>query len=234
MRLFHCFIAAMLFVGMTIPAPAQEVVVTATRSAQNREGFLGTSIPIITLKRTADFAVQRVAITGDTRDQALRRKEIYAMVKSAIDLAQRNGVELATGDYVVEPLTTGNYGNLTLVTDRRPDSERTSFIIKAKLEPGMDAKAALERISKFIKAVPPTGRAQMETVGDLTLSVLNPDQYRQQIIQMIATDAAATSARFGPEYGVEVRGLDRPVEWSRASLTEVFLYLPAAYVIRPK
>lgn len=234
MRAVRAFMAAALIAGMAMPAPAQEVVVSASRASANRDGFQGTSLPIITMRRTADFAVQRVAITGDTRDEALRRKEIYAMVKSAIERARQYGVELATGDYVVEALTLENYGNLTLSKDRRPDSERTSFIVKAKLEPGIDAKAALERISKFIKAVPPTGRAQMETVGDLTLSVLNPDQYRQKIIEMIAADAAATAARFGPDYGVEVRGLDRPVEWSRASLSEVFLYLPAAYVIRPK
>ena len=234
MDVIRSLMAAALIAGMATPAGAQEVVVTASRASGNREGFLGTSLPIITMKRTADFAVQRVAITGDTRDQALRRKEIYAMVKRAIELARQHQVELATGDYVVEALTLENYGNLTLASDRRPDSERTSFIVKAKLEPGTDAKAALERIANFIKAVPPTGRAQIETVGDLTLSVLNPDQYRQKIIEMIAADAAATAARFGPEYGVEVRGLDRPVEWSRASLTEVFLYLPAAYVVRPK
>jgi len=64
--------------------------------------------------------------------------------------------------------------------------------------------------------------------------VVNPDQYRPQIIDLIAADSAATSAKFGPSYGVEVRGLDRPVEWARASLTEVFLYLPSAYVVRPK
>ena len=31
-----------------------------------------------------------------------------------------------------------------------------------------------------------------------------------------------------------VGGLDRPVEWSRASLTEVFLYVPYTYVVVPK
>ena len=234
MRIIRALTAASLMVASILPAPAQEVVVTATRSASNRDGFQGTSIPIITLRRTADFAVQRVSITGDTRDEALRRKEIYAMVRSAIEQAGKHGVELATGDYVVEALTLANYGDLLLSRDGRPDSERTSFIIKLKLEPGMDARAALDRIAKFIKAVPPTGRAQIEKSGDMTLSVLNPDQYRNKIIEMIAADAATTAARFGPDYGVEVRGLDRPVEWSRASLTEVFLYLPAAYVIRPK
>jgi hypothetical protein len=42
------------------------------------------------------------------------------------------------------------------------------------------------------------------------------------------------AAKFGPNYAVEVRGLNRPVEWSRASLTEVFLYIPYELVIRPR
>ncbi|MFL9839364.1 TonB-dependent receptor [Sphingomonas sp. ST-64] len=234
MRIIRTLTAVLLMAASILPASAQEVVVSATRASANRDGFQGTSIPIVTLRRTADFAVQRVAITGDTRDEALRRKEIFAMVKSAIERAGQHGVELATGDYVVEPLTLANYGNLAVKRDSRPDSERTGFIIKVKLEPGMDARAALDRVTKFIKAVPPTGRAQIEKSGDMTLSVLDPDQYRETIIAMIAADARTTAARFGPDYGVEVRGLDRPVEWSRASLTEVFLYLPAAYVIRPK
>ena len=169
MRIIRALTAASLMVASILPAPAQEVVVTATRSAGNRDGFQGTSIPIVTMRRTADFAVQRVAITGDTRDEATRRKEIYAMVRSAIEQAGKHGVELATGDYVVEALTLANYGDLLLSRDGRPDSERTSFIIKVKLEPGMDARAALDRIARFIKAVPPTGRAQIEKSGDMSL-----------------------------------------------------------------
>ena len=42
------------------------------------------------------------------------------------------------------------------------------------------------------------------------------------------------AAKFGPEYAVEVRGLNRPVEWSGAGLTEVLLYIPYELVIVPK
>ena len=64
------------------------------------------------------------------------------------------------------------------------------------------------------------------------LSMIRPDQYRAQIIDLIAADAAASAAKFGPNYGVDVSGLDRPVEWTRAGPLDVFLYLPAAYVVR--
>jgi hypothetical protein len=73
----------------------------------------------------------------------------------------------------------------------------------------------------------------MRPSGDLTLSIVGPDQYRSRIIDLVAADAKATAAKLGPDYAVEAKGLDRPVEWSRASLTEVFLYVPYAYTVVP-
>ncbi|MDB5722627.1 MAG: TonB-dependent receptor, partial [Alphaproteobacteria bacterium] len=94
-------------------------------------------------------------------------------------------------------------------------------------------KAALDRIEAFIKSVPTVGRAEMRRKGDLTLSIVSPDQYRGQIVDLVAADARAMAARVGPDYAVEAKGLDRPVDWSRASLTEVFLYVPYSYSVVP-
>src|SRR5688572_11101659 len=107
------------------------------------------------MKRLADFAVQVVTIVGDTRDEQKRRDEILGMVKKAIELAgKRGGIELATGQFVVEPLTLANYRNLEIVEDdERDDVEQVSFLVKTRLAAGMDAKAALERIEAFVKAV---------------------------------------------------------------------------------
>ena len=55
------------------------------------------------------------------------------MVRGAIELARARGVELATGQMVVEPLTLANYRDLPLIGDGRPDSERVSFLIKTSL-----------------------------------------------------------------------------------------------------
>ena len=127
--------------------------------------------------------MQEVTISGDTREAARRHEEIFAMVKGAIELAGKRGeIELATGSMVVEPLTLTNYRSLTLKNDGRPDTDRATFLIKTRLAKGGDAKAALERIDAFIKAVPPVGRAELKASGDLTLSVVAPDQYRGQII----------------------------------------------------
>lgn len=211
---------------------ANEIIVTAARrEAKDYDG----DIPAVGLKRPADFAIQEVTVVGDTRDRDKRQAEIYAMVKGAVDLAEKRGdVRLATGEMIVEPLTPANYRNLKLKSDGRPDTDQTSFLVKARLSGSTDAKAALEHINAFIKAVPTVGRAEMRHTDDLTLSVVGPDKYRAQIVALVAADAQATAAQLGADYAVEAKGLDRPVEWSRASLTEVFLYVPYSYVVVPK
>lgn len=206
-----------------------EIVVTGMRKESDNYG-----VPAIGLRRIADYAVQEVEVAGDTREPQRRRDEIFEMIRGAIAMAGKSGgIELATGDMVVEPLTLENYRNLPLHNDGRPDTDKTSFLVKTKLSANGDAKAALDRIHAFIKAVPPVGRAEMRASGDLTLSIVGPDQYRSRIIDLVAADAHATAAKLGPDYAVEAKGLDRPVEWSRASLTEVFLYVPYSYTIVP-
>ncbi|NWN27572.1 TonB-dependent receptor, partial [Escherichia marmotae] len=85
-----------------------------------------------------------VRVAGDTREAAKRRDEIYAMIRGAIGLARQYDVELATGEYVVEPLTLANYRNLPLSNDGRPDTDKAVFLVKTRLAPGIDAKTALD------------------------------------------------------------------------------------------
>lgn len=208
-----------------------EVIVTGSR--RNSSDF-DASRPVVGLRRTADFAVLEVTVTGDTRDADKRRDEIFAMVKNAIGLAAISQVELATGDFIVEPLNLTNYRNLALKHGSRPDTDEAKILVKVKLGAGVDGAAAVARIEKFVKAVPAVGRAEMVASDDLTLSVVAPDQYRNQILDLVAANSKTTAARFGPEYAVEAKGLDRPVEWTRATLTDVFLYVPYNIVVRPK
>jgi hypothetical protein len=237
-RLFLCCVLAVCCSSVSIAAPpnsvqavgAQEIIVTGMRRQMDN---YDAQAPAVGLRKLADFAVQPVKVTGDTRDADLRHQEIYETIGRAIELANSYGVQLAFGDIVVEPLTLANYRSLTLDKDDRPDTNKVNLLVKAKLD-SADARDATARIDKFLKAIKPVGRALIEPDDDMTLSVVAPDQYRSEIGKIVATDAAGMAAKFGPDYAVEVRGLNRPVEWSRASLTEVFLYIPYELVIRPK
>jgi hypothetical protein len=209
---------------------SQEIIVTGLRREMDN---YDAQTPAVGLRKVADFAIQPVVVTGDTRDPDARHEEMYETIRRAIELAGSRGVQLAFGDVVVEPLTLANYRKLTLQKDDRPDSNKVELLVKAPLS-GSDAREATARIDRFLKAIKPVGRALVEPTRDMTLSVVAPDQYRAEIGKIIAADAAAMAAKFGPDYAVEVKGLNRPVEWSRASLTEVFLYIPYDLVVRPK
>ncbi len=227
-------ILGVLLVVTATPALAQdEIVVTGFRALDRDDDedkvlAMTPPAPVQMLRRTADFAVQQVIIVSDATDDDEARVEVFAMTRKAIELSAGAGTLLATGELVVQPLTVGNYKELEV------DDEQVKFLVKVPLAPGIDAKAALARIDKFIKAVPPVGRAEMKAYSQLTLSVVDPEQYRGAIIDLVAKDTTATSARFGTGYGVEVTGLDRPVQWQRAGLTEVQLFLPSATTVRPR
>lgn len=236
--------AAGVLAGAT-PASAQddEIIVTAMRrlvidddAERVVEKPILTPAPVQMLRRTADFAVQQVVVVSDTVEEADAHKEVRAMTRKAIDLSAGAGVQLASGQLVVEPLTPGNYTDLKIeeIDEDEIDGQAVKFLVKVPLAPGIDAKAALAKIDKFLKAVPAVGRAQIKAYSELTLSVVNPEQYRGAIIDLVAKDTGTTSGRFGAGYGLEVTGLDKPVQWKRASLTEVQLFLPSNSTVRPR
>ena len=223
-----------------------EIIVTGSlirkRNSDDQAKPVTPPASVQMLRRTADFAIQQVVVESDTVDEDDARKEVLAMVRKAIDLAGSSGVLVASGDIVVEPLTIGNYTDLKPLDgdddDNDPDDkiegQFVKFLVKVPLAPGIEARTALAKIDQFIKKVPQVGRAQMKPFSDLTLSVVNPEQYRGAIIDLVAKDTAATSAKFGAGYGVEVTGLDKPVQWKRASMTEVQLFLPSNSTTRPR
>jgi len=243
-------IALLLAAAVPASALAQdlnqgEIVVTGSRM---RPSYIDTrtnttvevsdddasALPAVGLRRRADYALLPVIIAGDTRERDQRRNEILTMVRSALERARGAGIELALGDFFVVPLTADNYRTLAFLGDGRPDSERVAFFIKTRLGTSADeANQAITRLEQFVRSVPAAGRAEMRAAGPLTLSIVAPDQYRNQILDLIATDARATAARFGPQQQIEAQGLDRPVEWRRAGVTEVFLYIPHRLIYRP-
>ncbi len=230
----HLFVmmgAALLAAPGAAFAQADEVIVTAQRSSAND---FNSAQPAVGLRRTADFAVQEITITGDSRDPDKRASEIYTTLANAIGQAPKSGVQLAYGDVTIQPVTLRNYRDLSLARDSRPDSQKLTLLVKAALQGGRDAQAAQAAITAFIKAVKLDGRALIESSEDLTFSVVDPAQYRPAIADVIAADAKAMAAKLGPDYGVEIEGLNRPVEWSRSGLSEVLLFIPYKLVIVPK
>ncbi|WP_260582639.1 TonB-dependent receptor [Sphingopyxis sp. PET50] len=207
-----------------------EVRVSAVRGSG--DGYFKESAPVIGLRRLADGAIQDILVTSDSRDSELRRQEIHAMLEATIRKADAAGLELVTGNFELTKVTLANYRELPLRSGRRSDTSEIAVTVKTKLAGPADS--AQSRIDSFIRSVPATGRSLIEKYGALQLTIVNPDQYRGQIIKLIADESRRASSAFGADYGVVVSGLDRHLVWNQASENEVFLYIPYGFTVQPK
>jgi len=96
------------------------------------------------------------------------------------------------------------------------------------------AAATEKKLTDFLKAISGSGRATIDKTGGLTLTIVNPDQYRDDIVKLVAEDAKHNAGIFGPDFAFHISGIDGQVAWSQVSSTDVFLYLPYKYTIVPK
>jgi hypothetical protein len=233
------FLAAGLLALATVSTPlfAQEtnapglgeVIVTGNRLSA---GYAQQDRPVVGLRRQADSAVIQVAISSDSRDYETRKREIHAVLLSTLDRAAAAGVELVTGNFELIPVTKANYQDLSFTGAGRVDTSKVDLMIKVKLS-GSRALAE-QKLTAFIKSVPGSGRGVIDKTSGLTLTIVNPDQYRDVIVKLVADSARRYAAMFGPDYAVQVSGIDGQVSWSQVSGTDVFLYVPYRYTIVPK
>lgn len=232
-----------------------EIMVTGSRISQNSLsqapiaiGGISYKPPVIGLKRQADSAVRNIEIVSDSRDEGMRRREVQAMLLDAIDRAKKDGVSLVTGSYELVELNRNNWqdqfpglaGKAESEDDEDEDEDEPGYEdsggsttirlkVKTKLEGSIDA--AQKKITAFTKAVPATGRSLIEQQGGLALTIIKPEQYRDEIYKRISEGARHAVSFYGPDYHVEVIGLSSDIAWQQVSNTEVFLYIPYSFTI---
>jgi len=231
------FLAATVLATATVPAFAQnagtpglgEVVVTGNRLNAR---YAQQDRPVVGLRRQADAAVLQLSIASDSRDPETRKREIHAILLAALDRAAAAGLDLVTGGFELTPVTKASYQDLPLVSAGRVDTSQATLMVKVKLAGSITV--AEQRLDAFIKSVPRTGRGTIDKAGGLSLTIVNPDQYRDAIVQLVADNARHYAAMFGPDYAVQASGVDGQVSWSQVSGTDVFLYVPYRYTIVPK
>ena len=243
------------------PALAQdgEIIVTAMKrsAAFGAPVAVVAGPPVIGLKRQADSAVRQIEIVSDSREADMREREVKAMLLAAIGRAKGAGLSLVVGQYEVTEVTPENWRDHFPALAGKPDTAadddddddddededtkpKPSFeddgstatarvMVKTRLD-GPIAAAQL-KIAGFVKAVPATGRSLIVQKGGLALTIVKPDQYREEIYRRVAEGAKQAVSFYGPDYGVDVTGLDRAIAWTQVSNTEVFLYVPYSFSI---
>src|SRR5436190_22851573 len=104
MRLFQIAssVAFMCVVGAPAFAQVDEVVVTGSRIS----GDDYSGIPSVVLLRRADFLVQRIQLTNDTRAEDARNAELHQTIRDMVsDASKRSGIALSYGDEFLIPIT---------------------------------------------------------------------------------------------------------------------------------
>lgn len=231
-------LAALVAVAAPGVAFAQDdgmIVVTGSRvERDDYDQYYDNEQSAIGLTRKADNFVKPIFINSDSRDPETRRAEVTAMLQDVMRLAGKQGIALVAGDYKLVPLTDETLKTLSYGVGNRPDTTRVK--VYARLPVGGSFAGVKEvdaAIATFVKAVPLTGRSYIET-GGTDLAISNPQGYRGAVVKAIADEAKRYAAMFGPDYGIEIRGLDSELFFKQASETEVFLYISHSFVIRPK
>jgi hypothetical protein len=207
----------------------EEVVVTGSLSD-------GPRIPGTSLKRPGDFILLQVAMTNDSRDADLRKKEIYDTLRAVIAAAERDrSIELSViGDNnLVLPLRLDS-ATLVLGRDKLPDTSTTTISVKTRIPSTVGNSSALvAKLKDFVSGIKPVGRTLIDKDGDLEISIVNPTQYRDRVIELFAADVRKVTSALGQDYKVIARGIDAPIQWVRAGMLEVAIFVPYGYDVLP-
>ena len=248
------FVASPLLAQDDDSSNSNEIVVTGMRnSVSGNIAEIESQPPVIGLKRTADSAVRTIEIVSDSREEAMRKREVQAMLLDAIDRAKRDGFSLVTGQFELVEITRANWqdqfpalaGKANAAEDDDDDDDdneaRGAFEdngniatahLKVKTKLNGSIGSAQQKISAFVKSVPATGRSQIQQKGQLALTIINPEQYRDEIYRRIAAGSQHAVTFYGPGYGLDVTGLHNSIAWKQVSNTEVFLYIPYQFSVR--
>jgi hypothetical protein len=239
---------------------SEYIVVTGSRVRGPVAALPVERRPVVGLRRAADNAVRQIEITSDSREEDVRRDEVEAMFLAALDRAKREGLSLVTGEFEVTEITRDNWRNifpgLAGTPDPGADDDDDDYDDydddddSGRVRPGYEDDGSIatlrlrvrtrltgsiadaqRQITTFVQAVPATGRSEIHQKGDLALTIVNPEQYRDEIYQRIAAAAQHAVGFYGPEYGAEITGLDREIAWAQVSNTAVFLYIPYSFVV---
>lgn len=215
-------VVSLLVVSMTaIAIELEEVVVTAKmRSGDYYE------MPAVTVKKTADFLVQKIRLINDSRSPELRKKEIIETLDRLIKASKKiKGIELSYGDGFLVPVNL-NDDSLQLIEDRKKsDTSYVNIFVKVSLNKNLSPKQKIAELRGFISDADLVSRTEIETFGDIGLSIIGPEQYRYEILEKVVAENKKMKDVVGGVCEMKIAGLEGRVEWDRSGVAELTLYI---------
>jgi hypothetical protein len=222
MRTNICGLIFLSFVTFGAVAQSEEIVVTAQRRSESYG-----EMPAVTIKKAADFLVQEIQLTNDSRSPELRKKEIISTIEGMLKRTSADkNIALSYGEGFLLPVDLTDE-SLQIIEDRkRSDTSAIHIFVKITLSAGDNTKAKIADLRKFISRTQVAGRTEIEAQGDVGLSIVNPEKYRYEILTKIAEENARLTRAIGGKCRVKLAGLAARVQWERTDIAELTLYVP--------
>ena len=214
-------LAMLALVGSAQAQVLEEIVVTAQRS-MSYEG-----VPAVTIRKPADFLVQGIRLVNDSRSPDLRKSEIIGTIDGLLKrAAELRNVALSYGEGFLVPIDLSSDALQIIEDQKRSDTSVVNIYVKVTLTEKDDTKKRISDLRAFIKQAKLVGRTEIESTGDVGLSIVNPEKYRSELLARIAEDNVNVSRAMGKKCDVTVGGLERRIEWQRTGVAELTLYIP--------
>lgn len=234
LKLPHTIIASLAFAITALPAAAQmdEIVVTGTRiSALNSD-----SAPGVTLEKQGNFFLLQVSLENDRRLATERTPEIMATMEKIVTAAESDPtitLSMIDDNNMVRPLTRSGFED-GIRRGNRPDTSIANLQLKTAIPANVtDSYSLATKLTDFADELTGEGRTTVDYYDDVQLSIVNPQQYRSELIRTITSEIRQTTTALGEDYRVILDGMDGRMKWSRSGDVHLTFYLPYEFIILP-
>jgi len=205
-----------------------EIIVTATKRQDDGPGLF--------LEKRGDYLLLEVSIENDSRDFSTRTKELNVAVSDFIEAAQIDPditLSIIDDNDFVRPLSEENF-NDGIRSGPRPDTSVAYLKVKTQIPNEVkDSYKLANKLAVFVEDIQEKGRTKISTYDEISVSVVNPYQYRIEVMKLITDEVNDVTEALGPEYRVIMSGLDKELKWVRSGDLNLAFYLPYTYDIIP-
>ncbi|MEM7056443.1 MAG: hypothetical protein AAF557_02535 [Pseudomonadota bacterium] len=210
--------------------------------AQERVVVNASPIPInqlpgVRLIRSGDSLLLAVRLLNDAIEPQRRREELRKTLANMLDAASKDQtIELSVVDPegFVAPITEVDQNIDILGSNQERGMSHIDIRLKTTIPDGsIDGQALVKRLRSFVKSSETEGRTVVSATGAVDISILNPEQYRGDVIKLITSEIKLITTELGDDYKVILQDLERPLEWRRVGIIDLELYIPYRFQIIP-
>jgi hypothetical protein len=76
------------------------------------------------------------------------------------------------------------------------------------------------------------GRTALERQGEVSLSVINPERYRPEVIAVLAASVRDLRSVLVSNCKIDLGDLSQRLQWQRTEVSELTLYIPYSLTVR--